>query len=1290
MSTSRSTNAEQELISAFTSNDSEILQMMLKEYFSTVPPNKEETLNKLTEHLEQTPIMINGKPLKAEHVKMLGGTNNVNFIIETDDASIVLQLGMRLPVTDTAVKSLRSKNSQPIWLAKKHGEAILTDESEFVTRESPPEHSLNNFPSKYEGYVAIVEKCPKTLHSRLTEIHSTSIESKNEDVLRLTQNIGSQLFGMLDEISSRNILWTDMKPGNILLRDNDEVAIADTKAFNKSETMLYRRQKGANVINYSSAVTEGYLSQDFRIKRIEMACERNDLKQIWQKEYSYQMAMMLYYLATNTEVISPRWPDEIYPPLNFDLPVFKTEVGQRLQSIIERLAHDDPIVRMNCKDAAKLLSLINNKKEFDAENKKVKQVITAQYGQSLLNRTFDPARVQTNEENKGKPYYESVEISLGKKAQQISLSDIDKIDLDNFSEQTIINLREKFSDIIKDIEDTIPTGLSPEEATALKAGYIYYVYSQAIKTEDKKYRDETFKTSDNDEMNRLIDKSAKLKLQGELIRLICADMSKPVKDSLETIKKVNAENISEIIRSYTTEGTRSTRPDYIPNFKSYDSASLRLGYHLGNFGVKPHEKDSLSESNKFENGQDDVEVYVKSRILTFSEIADTTIENAIGKRSKKDREENKKLDNTKKVLAESWGKVAARIQQDINSNELLHKFTAMEDTYVRSNKDKLEFEQLCNLTKDVLNIEKSYRKRMFGLMEKYGNKASESQQQKEVIVNLIHKKLDFLLKDYPDKKSLNQIKKEMHDYLNKQIIELNNQGHTKTLLHELIMDTAEKIKPPIEKPTPGPGWYLNHIKTDREKLGAAILNRPFDASGYKKLYEGRLDPGVQPSDILFGANAKSLTHAEITKLIDIDNFSPDTILNIRNKFNAILQDLDAAMPSGLTVEQQKAIKSGYLFNSFMIALRPLIDKAVLASTAATKTNSPNAKELSDAVAKLTLQSELIRLISDDLDKSPEECFNNIRKINSEKVEKLFSKCILDRLTVEGYQLDSGYKPNDIATIKFAYPLGNLGVDPNNKDLPVPSQKFKNSNEASDYIKSRIIHFTSVMTPTLTDAATIKTKSHPSGMLLNNIRDALAGSWTRSASAIQMEVNKNSSFHTSPKLEEDFITTNKQVDDFIKLCRFTKNILCIERNYLDRWHGIDKIFNETEKANQVIKDKVVAQINNKLYEFIQQHPAKKADDIRREMIMFLLKQIEFLDKNLPSEPPLRDYIRRTADKITTLLKKEAEQTRQAMEKVLGMDQKKEPLKSIEVGEVKIEVVSEKKGMMDVENEQGRRI
>lgn len=1292
MSDSRTNDAEVELINAFMKNNCEILQQMLKEYFATVPPNKDEAMIVLTDYLETSPIMINGKPIKAEQIKMLGGTNNVNFMVETDDAEIVLQLGVRVPVTDTAVKSLGGTESKPPkWLAKKHGEAVLKDECEYIKRESPVAHSLNKFPTKFEGYIAIVEKCPKTLSKRIKEVHESTSDTKNEEILRLTQDVGLQIFGMLDEISKKGVIWTDMKPGNILLRDNDELAIADTKAFNKPETMLYRQKKNENVINYSSAVTEGFLSQDFRVKKVEMAVDRSDLPQMWRNEYSYQMAIMLYYLATNQEVVSPRWPDDIYPPLNFDLPVFKTEVGQRLQSIIERLAHDDPLVRMDCKDAAKLLGHINNKLEFDVANDKLKQVLTAQYGQSLLTKPFEPSRIQTNDENQGMPYSESVNIALGPKAKAISLKDIRKIDVDNFSEDTIIKLREQFKGLIEEIEALIPEDMPVAQQQALKAGYVYYAFSQAIKEQHKKNREDSLNTTDEEEINGLINDSATLILQGELIRLICVDMNKPAKDSLQHIKEVNEQKISDIVALYSTEGAKSTRPDYTPEFKPYESAVMRLGYHLGNFGVTPHDKSGISESNKFEKGQESVEQYMQSRIFAYTDLADSLIEKACGTKERKDAEGKPINANTKKTLADAWGKVAAKIQREMNANDYLHRFNAMEDTYVRSNKDKAEFEQLCEVVNDVLSIENKYRKRAYGLYDKYVDKDNARQKEKQDALRAIHKRMDVILKDYPDKKNLNQVKKEMHDYLLKQAKELNDKGHTKTMIHELIADIAEKIKPPVEKPTPGPAWYLRIIETDPNKIGLAILNLPFYAKNYDKIYEGLLDPGVKPSDMVFGAKAKALSPDEIVKLIDVKNFDINTILNIRKKFDEILKDLEGAIPPGLTPEQEKAIKSGYLFNAFAVALRPLMDQVELASTSANMNNDSDAKELSQKVAALSLQTELIRLISDDLDKTPQESLDRLKEVNNEKLEKLTIKCITDGLTVENYDLNKGLKPIDVAAINFAYQLGNLGYDPTSKVHPiVPSRKFQGGGaDVYLYMRGRIEHFTSVMMPTIIDVATIKTKGVPDGLLLENIRDALVDSWAKTATSIQSDVNKNKSFHTSPDTEDAFITKNAKVDDFIKLCRFTKNILNIERNYLDRWHGIDKTFNEEEKKIQAVKDKVVAQINSKLCDLLQQHPEKKADDIRREMIKFLHVQIKYLDENLDIKPPLRDFISRTANKISILLKQEAEQTRLAMETVLGTDHKKEGTLRI-TEDVSSEGISSKGDTQEKPRDQSQRI
>ena len=86
--------------------------------------------------------------------------------------------------------------------------------------------------------------------------------------------------------------------------------------------------------------------------------ELKNVIKIWEKEYSYQLAIILYRVATG-DTSDPQKVDGINKmPFNFDAEIFKSEEGGKFKNIIQKLSAEDPQKRMSFQDAARQMGKI--------------------------------------------------------------------------------------------------------------------------------------------------------------------------------------------------------------------------------------------------------------------------------------------------------------------------------------------------------------------------------------------------------------------------------------------------------------------------------------------------------------------------------------------------------------------------------------------------------------------------------------------------------------------------------------------------------------------------------------------------------------------------------------------------------------------------------------------------------------------------------------------------------------------------------------------------------------------
>lgn len=306
-------------------------------------------------------------------------SNNLVFKIANQGQNYIVKLETARSSSNVALERLEVDGVPPPW---------LTDTFVEVNQQAP--HDDFNDPDGYDfdtsrtESIKIQEACTP-LSARLEEIHREDNQNKEDEITTLAVRVGSQLSGLLGDISKQNVIWTDLKPGNILLRKDPihMVAISDTKAFRPVEQLFTETKVDENgvsslVVKHEDT-TGAYISAKARID-----CSPEETIQEWNKEYSYQIAVVLYRIATN----ETKTTDQKFDFDETKHPYFASEEGKRLKYLIEALSHPEPDQRMKHGDAQELLQRLHNPKLFDERRVQ-------------LEKQYNPAQVALNELRKG-------------------------------------------------------------------------------------------------------------------------------------------------------------------------------------------------------------------------------------------------------------------------------------------------------------------------------------------------------------------------------------------------------------------------------------------------------------------------------------------------------------------------------------------------------------------------------------------------------------------------------------------------------------------------------------------------------------------------------------------------------------------------------------------------------------------------------------------------------------------------------------------------------------------------
>lgn len=311
-------------------------------------------------------------------VKRIGEhSNNLIFRVEgMSDAPLIIQLTKKSPAAVRACLILEDIN--PTW----------TPDTYFA--ETAPAKAADTKPA----FQILIVECLQ--HDLFNLIESLSPdESSFEKRFSIAIGVGNQLSDVLQFLTAHRLIWTDMKPGNILLRKNGSIAIADHKTL-QDPGCLDRKddavvklihdkfkyvKKGYQNLHFDE-VTEPYLSEYFRLEQQCCANTTEEARLFWEQEYSYQLAVHLHYILIpeKSPRLSADFPiniaeNNLQTSFNFDYPVFQTDKGRCMREIIELLGAHNPSQRMHHSELSGLLGLVNKPELFAAKVKEIRQKI---------------------------------------------------------------------------------------------------------------------------------------------------------------------------------------------------------------------------------------------------------------------------------------------------------------------------------------------------------------------------------------------------------------------------------------------------------------------------------------------------------------------------------------------------------------------------------------------------------------------------------------------------------------------------------------------------------------------------------------------------------------------------------------------------------------------------------------------------------------------------------------------------------------------------------------------------
>lgn len=431
-------------------------------------------MNELARMVHGATYQTNIDDAQVAHGQIIDSENNViarvihsgnNQIIEILDRRLIspdqidfampaiIQISSQKESTQKA-KQLLSRSIQPSYLARE-GKALQ------ASMVDPSDQSTDRL-----SYVLTVMEA-----GRCTLL-STQNQIPDDKRIEFTFNLGIQFSRMLTDLRNTGVLWTDVKPGNILFRVREsnqlELFISDPKGLVAASMLKSARTSGRQGKEFIKLedITPQYHSQHFmNILRENAISTREQAAHMIEEEYSYQLAILLYAAATGNE------PELLPLTFDFTLPIFtdpNMNHGRNLKTLIENLSNDNPSSRLLHAEAIKLLPYL--KLAPDAFNQRL--------GVAIQKRTQSPTPIpeivpEPRRHNSTGSINDALESESKKKHKstigdkfrklKLSKSDGDKPSKSSSTRLGRPNLSKTFSDVFRKNEVT-----KPDESSSVK------------------------------------------------------------------------------------------------------------------------------------------------------------------------------------------------------------------------------------------------------------------------------------------------------------------------------------------------------------------------------------------------------------------------------------------------------------------------------------------------------------------------------------------------------------------------------------------------------------------------------------------------------------------------------------------------------------------------------------------------------------------------------------------------------------------------------------------------------
>lgn len=302
------------------------------------------------------------------------GNNLIFKLLGFAEEPLIIQLITKSVAAEDAYRILKEAN--PSWMARTADSVTYFRKNEdlFYT-------------------ASIIEYCCANLSEFVETLEKEKDFSKR---IHAAVQITSGLSDILRFLTANKLIWTDLKPANILLRHNQDQVIADFKTIFNPELMpkkdeilgtdidgeFQMRKKGFENISFTET-TDAYLSEHFRIEGRALQTTPIAARFAWEQEYSYQLAVLLHYILATPETprLSPRFDTEILKDhhrtaFDFSDPLFDSLEGQALKQIIELLGAHDVNQRIHHSELPGLMQCIKIPDVFNEKIAELKETYT--------------------------------------------------------------------------------------------------------------------------------------------------------------------------------------------------------------------------------------------------------------------------------------------------------------------------------------------------------------------------------------------------------------------------------------------------------------------------------------------------------------------------------------------------------------------------------------------------------------------------------------------------------------------------------------------------------------------------------------------------------------------------------------------------------------------------------------------------------------------------------------------------------------------------------------------------